>query len=471
MLPWMFSDDEWSAARRFAYLGTAWGFVALTYEFLIAAKLAWPGFLGGIAALSYGRAAAVGLDVWIFGFCSSLLIAAALRLTPQSVRGRLWGERTANLAFWMWAFAQALAWWYVTNGWTRGRAFGEATWPVDLLRVVAGVLLLWVLLRTVRGAALEPPAWYFVSALVAFPALLFLGKGLFWPFANPYAGVPDALAQVFLQAGMSWLWLGLLAGGVLLALVPVSSGRPLGGAALPAAALVAILAFGPFAGPVAFVWGPVPFWTQTVGAVASQLLVLGAATLLVVVWTSVGGRWSTACASPALALFVFGAFALAGAATAGAVAGLMGPSRVVNFTLWVDGQRLLLLGGVSSIAVGAVYAMLPSLVGRALASHKMGWWHVGATAGGWVVSVFALMLAGLAQGATWVTGTVPFAHSTAVAVPFFGAYALAVGAVLAGHCLFAWNVFLTVDSGEPASTAQRDLSPPTETRLAGETSA
>jgi cbb3-type cytochrome oxidase subunit 1 len=149
----------------------------------------------------------------------------------------------------------------------------------------------------------------------------------------------------------------------------------------------------------------------------------------------------------------------------------LGPSRVVNFTLWVDAQRLLLLGGVSSVAVGAVYAMLPSLLGRALASYKMGWWHVGLTAGGWVVSVFALMLAGLTQGATWATGTVPFAHGAAAAVPFVGAYAVAVGAVLAGHCLFAWNVFLTVDSGEPASAAERDLSPPAQTHLTGETSA
>jgi cbb3-type cytochrome oxidase subunit 1 len=467
----MLSDEEWSAARRFTYLGTGWGLVAVLYEFLIAAQLAWPAFLGGVTWLSHGRLVAVGRDVWIFGFCSHLLIAGVLRLVPHSGRGQLWGERTANLAFWLWTFAQALAWWYLTTGWTRGRAFGESPWPVDLLRLVAALLLLWVVLRTMRGTAPEPPGWYFVSALVAFPIVLFLGKGLFSPFANPYAGIPDALAQVFLQSGLGWLWLVVLAGGVLLALLPVAAGRPLPGGALPAAALLGFVAFAPLAGPVAFVWGPVPFWTQTIGAVGSLLLVLPAATLLAVVWTTVGGRWSAACAGPALALFTAGAFALAASAAAGAVHGLLGPTRVANLTPWVEAQRLWLLGGVSSVAVGAAYAMLPSLVGRALASRTMAWWHAGLAVSGWVVAGFALMLAGLSQGATWATGTVPFAHATAAASPFFIVYAVAVGAVLGGHALFAWNVFLTVDSGEPASAAERDLSPTAEARLAGEAGA
>ncbi|MDR5684119.1 MAG: cbb3-type cytochrome c oxidase subunit I [Armatimonadota bacterium] len=468
MLAWMLSDEQWSAARRFAYLGTAWALVGAIYELLIAAQLAWPGFLAGSAWSSHGRLVAVSRDVWIFGACSHLLIAAVLRLAPQSARGHLWGERTANLAFWLWTVAQVLAWWYLTVGWTRGRAFGEAPWPADLLRVVAGLLLLWVVWRTVSAAAVEPPAWYFASALVAFPLVLLLGKGLFSPFANPYAGVPDALAQAFLQSGLNWLWLGILSGGVLVALVPVAAGRAVFAAALPAAALLGILAFAPLAGPAAFVWGPVPFWTQTVGAVASLLLVLPAATLLVVVWTTVGGRWTAACASPTLMLFTVGAFALAGSASVGAVHGLLGPSRVVNLTLWVEGQRLLWLGGILSIAVGAAYAMLPSLVGRALASRTLAWWQVGSTVAGWAVGGLTLLFAGLSQGAVWATGTVPFAHGAAAVSPFLVVYAVSAGLLLTGQALFAWNVFLTVDSGEPASAAERDLSPPAQARLVGE---
>jgi O-acetyl-ADP-ribose deacetylase (regulator of RNase III) len=45
MLAWMFTDERWSAARRFLYAGALWALVAGAYDALVWAQRVWPGLL------------------------------------------------------------------------------------------------------------------------------------------------------------------------------------------------------------------------------------------------------------------------------------------------------------------------------------------------------------------------------------------------------------------------------------------
>lgn len=458
MLAWMFTDERWSSSRRFLYSGALWGLVAFAYEALGAAQRAWPQVLAELPWASHGRVVAVAWDLWVFGFLSCLLVGAALRVVGQGDREGLWSEPLANLALWLWNVAQALGWWWISVGWTRGRLFGEAPWPVDLLRLASSLLLLWVARNTLsRNAGRDPALALLLAGFTALPVVLVLGKGLFWPFHNPYRGVVDALAQAFLRAGLVWLWAVPLAGGVCLYLLAALTGRRGLGEGLGFAAVVGLVGFGALAGPSAFVWGPVPFWVQTLGTVAQGLLLLPLATLLTGAVRSLEGSWDAVREHPGLAFLLAGLVALWGGAAGEALASLVGPSRVAQLSLWGEGCRVLVLGGVGAVAAGCAYLLTPHVLGRALVSKAMVWRHLWLAVVAWAVGVPALLLAGLTQGAVWSTGTVPFAHGVRAVLPLLaGGFVWAVLAWV-GQGLLAWNLFLTADSGEPVPGAEQEL--------------
>lgn len=459
MLAWMFSDERWSAARRFLFTGAVWALAAAAYESVVWAQRVWPGLLADFPWTSHGRLVATARDLWTFGFLSPLLVGAALRVAGQGERDGLWSEPLANLALWLWTAAQLLATWWLHAGWTRGRPFGEAPWPVDLLRLASALLLLWVTKRTLERGAQEPALGFLALGFAAMPAVLVLGKGLFWPFANPYAGVVDALAQSFLRSALAWLWCAPLAAGVALYLVAAFAGRPPWAPALVGASVVALGALAPLVAPAAFVWGPVPFWAQTVGAVAHVLLLLPLLTVATGLVRPLAGRWEAVREQPGVAFLVAGWGAVAAGASALALASLVGPSRVAHLTLWEEGSRLLVFGGFGAVAAGAAYTLTPHVLGRALVSRALAWRHFWVVVGVWALAAPALLLAGLAQGATWATGTVPFAHASQLAAPFVAVRFAGALALVVAHGMFAWNLFLTADSGEPVPAAERELVP------------
>ncbi len=457
MLAWMFTDERWSAARRFLYAGALWGMAALAYQTLAAAQRTWPQLLADVPWASHGRVVAVAHDLWVFGFLSHLLVGGALRVVGQTDREGLWSEPLANLALWTWTVAQALGWWWLSVGWTRGRPWGEAPWPVDLLRLAGSLALLWVVRKTLQRVPGREPALALVGAgFAALPWVLVLGKGLFWPFHNPYAGVLDALAQAFLRAGLDWLWLAPVACGVCLYVLAALTGRRGLPEGLGLAAVVGLVAFGSLAGPGQLAWGPVPFWTQTLGAAASGLLLLPLSTALTGAVRSLEGSWGTSGDHPGVVFVLAGLVGLVAGAAGNALASTATASRVVHLTFWQEGVRALVLGGVGAVAVGCAYLLTPQVLGRALASRRLAWRHLWLAVVAWALWALSLLLAGLVQGATWATGTVPFAHGVQAVRPLLAASFAGQALAWVGQGLFAWNLFLTADSGEPVPAAEQE---------------
>ncbi|MCS7172214.1 MAG: cbb3-type cytochrome c oxidase subunit I [Armatimonadetes bacterium] len=459
MLSWMFPDEPWSPSRRFLYLGTAWGALAALHELAASLHLVFPGIFEGVSWLSYGRLKAAAVDLWIFGFCTNLLLGALLAIVPSVVREPLWGVRLANLAFWLWNLAELLAEWALLRGASRGRLWGEAPPGADLLRLAAALLVLLSLVRTVRvGKRGEPAVWLGVGALTWLVVVLVLGKGLFTPGGNPYWGVVDALSQAFLRQGLGWMWLFAAASAVALTLV---GGRPNPGEGNSPLALVVLLttaAFAPFSAGSELIWGPVPFWVQTLGAVATFLLLIPAASTAAGIWQALEGRWIRLVESPGLAFFPVGCAGFLFGALAAGLNALLGPAWVAGLTLWSEARTALLLGaGAGSVALGAAYTVIPAAVGRMLVSPRLAWWHFWMWTVGWFLAVVSLSTAGLVQGAVWATGTVPFSHGVNAVVPYLVARSLACGLVACGQVVFCWNVFLTVDSGAEVPAAERDL--------------
>ncbi len=459
MVGWTFPDEPWSPSRRFLYLGTAWAALAALHELAGSLHLVFPGIFGDVPWLSYGRLWAAARDLWIFGFCTNLLLGALVAIVPQAVREPLWGVRGVNLAVWLHNLAQLLAWWALLQGNSRGRLWGEAPAIVDLLRVAASLLVLVSLIRTARaGRRQDPGGWLGLGALSGLVVVLVLGKGLFTPGGNPYWGIVDALSQAFLRQGILWLWLFGAASAVALSLVGGRLNAQNGFPTLPMLIFLTTAAFTPFSAGSELVWGPVPFWVQTVGAVAAFLLLIPTATAVSGVWKALEGRWAVLSNAPALAFFLVGSAAFLFGSLVAGFASLLGPARISGLTLWTEARTALVVGaGAGSVGLGAAYAMVPAAIGRLLASPRLAWWHFWAWTVGWFGVTVSLLFAGLVQGIVWATGTIPFSYSVHAIVPYLAVRSLGLGLVACGQLMFCWNVFLTADSGVEVPAGEREL--------------
>ena len=123
-----------------------------------------------------------------------------------------------------------------------------------------------------------------------------------------------------------------------------------------------------------------------------------------------------------------------------------------HYTDWTGGHvHAGALGWVALISIGAVYALLPKLIGKQqMYSIKLIEVHFWVSTIGIVLYIASMWIAGVAQGLMWRainddgTLTYSFVESLEVTYPFY-MVRLAGGALFfLGMLIMAWNMFKTV---------------------------
>ena len=139
--------------------------------------------------------------------------------------------------------------------------------------------------------------------------------------------------------------------------------------------------------------------------------------------------------------------------------------KVVNglshYTDWTIGHvHSGALGWVAMISIGAIYAMLPRLLGLTqMYSVKMIDAHFWIHTIGVVFYIASMWIAGVMQGLMWRasgddgTLTYTFVESVAATYPYYLIRLLGGLMVLSGMFLMAWNVFKTYRMGKIAPIA------------------
>jgi cytochrome c oxidase cbb3-type subunit 1 len=99
-------------------------------------------------------------------------------------------------------------------------------------------------------------------------------------------------------------------------------------------------------------------------------------------------------------------------------------------------------GFVTFIMFGAMYYVIPRLVGHEWPSASLIRWHFGLVLAGIAIYVVALTWAGVAQGLALLDPRLPFEASVNRAR--YGLIGRSLGGLLmtAGHCVFAWHVWV-----------------------------
>jgi cytochrome c oxidase cbb3-type subunit 1 len=150
---------------------------------------------------------------------------------------------------------------------------------------------------------------------------------------------------------------------------------------------------------------PVPRWLKIISVVDSIAMVIPVLTVLLNVWLPMRGRWHKLHDDPGAKLVFVGSIFYLLTCIQGPLHSLPSVQRLTHFTHWVVGHsHIAILGFAGFVAVGALYTILPQVLGRPLHSKRLAdlvYWLL-------LFSVLAmfidLSIAGLVQGAAWFGG-------------------------------------------------------------------
>jgi len=189
----------------------AWLVAANGVGLLLATLLLVPELGGWMAPLTYGRWAAVHLDLELYGWCALPLVGLLLRLYLSPREAPL---GAAAVGLWSAALlAGALSW---LAGMSSGKPFLDWTGPANLLFLAAQLALAAVLAAGLwrsrpRGAAVAARAWWGKAALwlalLTVPAWLALGESrATYPPINPASGGPTGVSLLGSTLGVLWIF-------------------------------------------------------------------------------------------------------------------------------------------------------------------------------------------------------------------------------------------------------------------------
>ncbi|MFZ0828322.1 MAG: cbb3-type cytochrome c oxidase subunit I [Verrucomicrobiia bacterium] len=400
-----------------------------------------PGFFAGCPVLTYGHVQPAADDALLYGFCIpaglGVLLWLFAHLGQVPLRGALVPVVAANL----WHLGVFIGLAGILAGDSTGFAWLEFPRAGSVLLFFAYLLLaLWATLNFAgrRDRALYPSHWFLVAALFWFP-WIYSTANLFL-VAWPVRGVVQAIIGWWFANNLVFVWLALVGIGTAFYFLPKYAGRPLQGYYLALYAFCTLILFGTWCGiPLG---APVPAWLPTISSFAAILTLVPVLAAGVILWqTLCGGEKCTTLGGPycfirfGLASFLVSALMLIAMACPKI-------SLVTQFTWFGPAQTQLQLYGFFAMTMfGAIYHLLPQVVGFAWPFPRLARLQFWLSMSGVLLLVVPLAIGGVVQGLKLHNPNVAFLDATGAMLPFLRASTTGLLLMVLGNLLFALNVF------------------------------
>ncbi len=458
--------------RQFAVATVLWGIVGMLVGVIIAAQLYWPTLFEGIPFLSYGRLRPLHTNAVIFAFGGCALFATSLQVVQRTCHTRLISDKLASFVFWGWQLIIVAAAITLPLGYTQGKEYAELSWPVDIAITVVWVAYAVLFFGTIakrRVGHIYVANWFYGAYIIAV-ALLHIVNNLAIP-AGPlhsypvYSGAVDAMVQWWYghNAVGFFLTAGFL--GIMYYYVPKQAGRPIYSYRLSIVHFWALIAVYMWAGPHHLHYTALPDWAQSLGMVFSLILLAPSWGGAINGIMTLSGVWHKLRTDPILKFLIVSLSFYMMSTFEGPMMSIKTVNSLSHYTDWTVGHvHAGALGWVAMISIGAIYAMLPKLLGReTMHSVKLIDTHFWIHTIGVVFYIASMWIAGVMQGLMWRatnadgTLTYTFVESLNATYPYYLGRLFGGLLVLSGMLLMAWNVWQTY---RKAAVAPQPVIPP-----------
>ena len=444
--------------RQFTVATILWGIVGMAVGALIAAQLAWPALNFDIPYLTYSRLRPLHTNAVIFAFGGCALMGTAFYVVQRTCQMRLFGEKLAAFVFWGWQTVIVAAAITLPLGITQGKEYAELEWPIDILIAIVWVAFGVVFFGTIAKRRVKHiyVANWFYGAFIITVAVLHIINNLaipvsLWKSYPIYSGAVDAMVQWWYghNAVGFFLTAGFL--GMMYYYVPKQAQRPIYSYRLSVVHFWALIAIYMWAGPHHLHYTALPDWAQSLGMVFSLILLAPSWGGMINGMMTLSGAWHKLRTDPILK-FMIVALSFYGMSTfEGPMMSIKTVNSLSHYTDWTIGHvHSGALGWVAFITIGAIYSMVPRLLGKErMYSIKAIDLHFWIATIGVVVYITSMWIAGVMQGLMWRatnadgTLTYTFIESVAQTHPYYVTRLLGGLLVLSGMFIMAWNVWKT----------------------------
>jgi cytochrome c oxidase cbb3-type subunit I len=344
-------------------------------------------------------------------------------------------------------------------GFTSGKEYAELEWPIDILIAVVWVsyaIVFFGTLATRRTSHIYVANWFF-GAFILTVAILHIVNSAAVPVSltksySAYAGVQDAMIQWWYghNAVGFFLTAGFL--GIMYYFVPKQAERPVYSYRLSVVHFWALIFTYMWAGPHHLHYTALPDWAQSLGMLFSLVLLAPSWGGMINGIMTLSGAWHKLRDDPILKFLVTSLSFYGMATFEGPMMSIKTVNALSHYTDWTVGHvHSGALGWVAFISIGAVYYMIPRLVGKEqMYSKKLIEIHFWVATLAIVLYIASMWISGVMQGLMWravnADGTLTYSFAEAVksSYPFWFIRFLGGFLYLSSMFIMAYNVYMTV---------------------------
>jgi cytochrome c oxidase cbb3-type subunit 1 len=417
-----------------------WLVIASAFALIASIKFHAPGFLADTAWLTYGRVRPAALNCMLYGFCLPAGLGVALWLLARLGRTRLALPSLVTTGAVCWNLGVAAGVGGVLAGGSTG--FEHLEMPPYAARLVfLGYLMIvvWAVLtfHQRRERQLFVSQWFLFAALFWFPWIYSTADLLLLTFR--VRGMAQAAIAWWYSDNLLVVWLGLVGLAAVFYFVPKLTGRELHSRYLALLTFWMLILVASWGGIPAN--APVPAWMPVSSAVATGLGVIPIIAVALNVHGTLGGQCSKLMAHPSLRFIGFGVVAFIVAGLMSAAGALSEVDHVTHFTWFTVAKGLLNSYGFFAMVIfGAVYYIVPQLLGLEFPFANLVRVHFWTASAGILLLVVPLAAGGIVQGIKLQQADIPFTDVASGTLPFLRASTTGDLLIALGHLMFLVNL-------------------------------
>ena len=440
------------------FLGNAvlWLLAATVFGFITSIQLHNPGFLADLPWLTYGRLWPAYTNVICYGWASLAGMGVAIWLMARLCRVKIrFGSVLIGGAI-LWQIGLTFGIISILAGRSSGVEWLEIPTASAVLMLIGYALVgLWgiVLFGLRKETSAYISVWYLLGAFVWFP----------WVFATGHLTKSLPQLQGVVQniigawAGQSFISVWVTAVGLAAAyyLIPKVINRPIFSYNIATIGFWAFILFAGLTGATRLSGGPVPAWLVTLSISANILLLVQIITVGVNLVRTMHGQYHMVYHSPTVRFTYFGVVSFLIGSVLGLLSSLRSGDRILHFTQFQTAQmHVMLYAFFTMVMFGAIYYILPRLVGCEWLSSSMITLHFYGSAYGGGMMIAMLLFGGIASGLSFVDPHATFAQIIQIGFVYLPGRSLAWFLISVGHLVFALHfVLMLLRIGQPGGEA------------------
>src|ERR1700704_6275127 len=438
-----------------------WLLIGTFLAMFVSFKMHAPDMLSNVSFLTWGRVRPARTNIMIYGWASMAAMGTAIWLMARLCRTILRHPLLLISGAGFWNLGVLLGVGAILAGDSTGYQWLEFPPYVAVILFVSYVLIMsWAVLmfRFWRGDQIYITQWYLLGAFLCFPWLYAAAQLML--FAVPVQGVMQAAVNWWYANNLLFLWFGAIGLGTAYYMIPKVIGRPVYSYHLATIGFWTYALFSSWTGMQRVVDGPFPAWMITVSISATILTIIPVATVGLNHHMTMKGYFHLLRYRPTLRFTIFGAMSYTAFSLLGVVISLRSFARYLQFSeVSVAYSHLGLYAFFSMIMFGAMYYIVPRLVGREWRYATLIKFHFWAAAYGIGLMTLMLISAAIVEGSSLDDPTLAFTESTQSILPYLRGRSLAGVLMTVAHCIFAFHFGLMLFGFGRTSSVPTFLNP------------